>query len=137
MPNALAILALNQFEKLERFNEHRKETAEIYDREFSRMKVRICTNNKNGERIYMRYPIFVENAKEIRAKLKKQNILLDDGWHTSPIVPLDTDLEKMKYIKGSCPKAEEVARTILNLPTGINIRERDAKRIVKLIKDKF
>jgi len=33
LPNALAILALNQFKKLERFNRHRKEIAKIYNRE--------------------------------------------------------------------------------------------------------
>ena len=144
MPNALAALALNQFKKFERFNRHRKEIAKIYNREFSWMKVRICAN-KDTEPIYMRYPIFVKNvypvrnqgflngAKEIRQKLKKENIFVDDGWHTLPVVPPDTDLQKMNYIRGKCPRAEGVAQTILNLPTNINISKNDAQKIINIL----
>jgi len=113
MPNAMALMALNQFQKLEQFNKHRKEIAEIYNHEFTRIlrqaqdkfQVRICANNKNAERIYMRYSIFIENANDVREKLKEKNILLDDGWHSSPIVPPGTDLDKKQYQKGSCKKS--------------------------------
>lgn len=146
MPNAMAIMAQKQFQKLERFNKHRKEIAEIYNREFARInmpiyadnrkfeKVRICVNNGNTERIYMRYSIFTERANEIREKLKEKNIFLNDGWHSQAIVPPGTDLEKMQYQKGSCPKAEKVSKEILNLPTSIKITKKDAEKIIKEIK---
>ena len=133
LPNALAILALNQLKKLERFNQHRKEIANIYTRELSRMKIQILTNNENDERIYMRYPIFTKNAQKIREKLKKQNIILDDGWHTSPVVPPDTNLQEMNYIQREYPRAEKIAQTILNLPTSINTSKNDAKKILNLL----
>lgn len=144
MSEPLTALALNQFNKLERFNRHRRKIADIYRSGLARIpkenllfptgqvSTRINAEEDN-ESIYMRYPIFVKNASEIRQKLKKQNILLDDGWHSQVIVPPDADLEKMKYQKGSCPKAEEVVKTILNLPTSINISGKDAKRIVNAI----
>ena len=40
----------------------------------------------------------------------------------------------MGYIMGSCPKAEKVADTILNLPTHINISQKEIKRIVSFLK---
>jgi len=129
LPNALAMLASNQFRKLGRLNMHRREIAEIYNSQLSQMKAQICPS-KEIELVYMRYPIFIDDAKEIRERLKKKNIFLDDGWHTLPIVPPGTDLEKMNYTKGSCPRAEEVARKILNLPTNINISRKETKRIV-------
>ena len=134
MPNAMAIMAQNQFQKLERFNRHRREIAKIYDHEFTRMNMRIYANSKNDKSIYMRYPIFVDNAIEIRKRLKEKNIFLDDGWHSLPIVPPGTDLKKMQYQNGSCPKAEKAAKIILNLPTNIHISKEDAEKIVKEIR---
>ena len=132
MPNAMAIMAQNQFKKLEKFNEHRKEIAKIYDSEFLKIK---CKKNEDCEPVYMRYSIFLNNAKKIREKLKNQNILLDDGWHSKAIVPPGTNLEKMNYKTGSCPNAENVASQILNLPTGPKISKKDAKKIIHLIKN--
>lgn len=134
MPNAMAIMAQNQFKKLERFNKHRREIAKIYDHEFTRMNMRIYANSKDDKSVYMRYPIFVDNAIEIRKRLKEKNIFLDDGWHSLPIVPPGTDLKKMQYQNGSCPKAEKVAKTILNIPTNIHISKEDAEKIVKEIR---
>jgi len=121
MPNALAILGLNQFEKLERFNQHRYEIVKIYKPEAK-------------EGVYMRYSIFMENSDKILKQFKKKGIYLDDGWRKSVIVPPDTNQEKMSYIKGSCPIAEEVADKIINLPTHINISSKTAEKIGALIK---
>ena len=82
----------------------------------------------------MRYPILIENAREIRRKLKEQNILLDDGWHSQVIVPPGTELENFNYIKGSCPNAERLVHMILNLPTSVNIKEEEAEKIAEKIK---
>jgi len=97
--------------------------------------VQISSEEENNiAPIYMRYPIFIRNTKRAREKFKRQNIFLDDGWHTLPVVPLGTDLEKMNYIKGNCPKAEKIAKVILNLPTGINISREDIKKILEVAK---
>ena len=116
MPNALSILGLHQFKKLEKFNNHRYEIVKIYD-----------PGAKMG--IYMRYPIFLENSDRVLKKFKEKNIYIDDGWRKSIIVPQGTDEIKMGYRKGSCPVAEEVADQIVNLPTHINISTKKAKEI--------
>ena len=134
LPNALAILASNQFKKLERFNEHRREIAKIYENELKgKFNLPFSRGNKDRELTFMKYPILVENSDKILKEMKKYDIHLDDGWRKSPVVPPDTDLIAMKYQKGSCPKSEKLANQILNLPTHINITEEKAKKIINIL----
>jgi len=136
MPNALAILALNQMEKLELFNFHRKEIVQFYEKELEKIGfVLPFFKKEKKDVVFMRYPILVNNSNEILKKARKEKILLNDGWRKSPIVPSDTNLEKMGYSMGNCPNAEKTAEIILNLPTHINISQKDAERITKFLKD--
>lgn len=125
MPNALAILALNQFKKLERFNQHRREIAKFY------------AENLGGQldegNIYLRFTIKHPKAHEIIKQAWQGNILIGD-WYTSPIAPYDTKLDKIGYNLGSCPKAEKLSKETLNLPTHINISLKDAQKIIDFLK---
>ena len=134
MPNALAALARHQFKKLEKFNDHRKKIAEIYDQELKELKIQLPL--KSEGRIYMRYPLIIGDGEtdKILKELEKSKIFLDDGWRKTPIVPADTDQEKMGYQGGSCPQAEKIAKNILNLPTHINLNLGDAQKIVTFLK---
>jgi len=137
LPNALSILALGQFRKLERFNKHRREIASFYQNVLknSNFILPLFRTKEGIELIFMRYPILTAfNTDKILKQARKKKIYLDDGWRKSPVVPLDTNLEKMKYIPGSCQKAEKVAQNILNLPTHINISEKDAQKILSFLK---
>ena len=53
LPNALAILALNQLKKLERFNEHRREIAKFYENELKNTKF-VSPLAKSWENITLR-----------------------------------------------------------------------------------
>ncbi len=134
MPNALAILALNQLKKLERFNEHRKKIAKIYDQKLRDLNFQLPLEQE--ERIYMRYSLILKNleTEKILKEFAKRKIFLDDGWRKTAIVPPDTDQESMQYIFGSCPKAEKIAKNILNLPTHINISKKEALKIISFLK---
>lgn len=131
MPNALAILAINQFKKLGRFNEHRKEIAQTYDSLLVNKKEfkPIFKNDKDREIVFLKYPVLNVNPEKVVKGARKKGIYLNDGWFGSIIVPPLTSLEKVFYIKGSCSKAEEVAKRILCLPTHINISREDAKKV--------
>ena len=134
LPNALAILALNQFKKLEKFNNYRKEIAEFYNDNLRDLSFVLPKSEEN--RVYMRYSILIENhdTDKILKEARRKRIFLDDGWRKAPIVPLDTKQEKMGYIFGSCPIAEKIAKNILNLPTHINISQKEAQKIVEFLK---
>jgi len=153
LPNALAVLALNQFKKLEKFNTHRREIADFYFQELARERgseersdegsYNDELKNKNFElppkfsdrsQIFLRFTIKHLNAHQIIKKAWGKNILIGD-WYDKVIAPHDTKLDKMRYKIGSCPKAEKLAQETFNLPTHINISFKDAKKIVDFLEN--
>lgn len=137
LPTALAVLALNQLRKVERFNEHRRKLAAFYEKELKETDfvLPLAKPLKGRVPTFMRYPVLINrDTDKIMAESRKKKIYLDDGWRKSPVVPPDTDICKMKYQWGSCPKAEKVAKEIINLPTHINISEKEARVIINFLK---
>lgn len=131
MAEALAVLALYQFNKLEKYNEHRREIAKLYFESLNFDSTSMSARQEGS--IYLRFNIFHPNAKEIIKVAKRKHILLGD-WYKNGIDPIGTDFEKMKYTAGSCPKAERAAHESVNLPTHINISENDALQIINFLK---
>jgi perosamine synthetase len=134
MPNALALLALHQLKKLERFNKHRKQTAKKYFATLQNTNFGLPAEFPERENIFLRFTVKHEKAHEIIKQAWKQNILLGD-WYTTVLVPGGTDLEKFGYTQGSCPNAEKLSHSTLNLPTHINIKEKDFKKVVQFLKN--
>jgi perosamine synthetase len=138
MPESLALLALNQFGKLERFNEHRRKMAAAYRKELEGFgfSLPLPFIPENKKPVFMRYPVLTEkDSREILEKARKKKIYLNDGWRKSPINPAGSDLEKLGYSRGSCPKAEEIAGKIINLPTHIRISPWHFKKLVSFLKN--
>ena len=135
LSNIFSLLALNQFRKLERFNQHRREIAAFYKKQLEGFKLPLAESQEGIEPVFMRYPVLAEKeTDEILKKARERRIFLDDGWRKSPVIPSDTDTGKMQYIPGSCPRAEKVAKDILNLPTHVNISKKEAQKIIDFLK---
>jgi len=133
MPNVLAILATNQFKKLEKFNIHRKKIAEIYYKELKNTGFALPI--KTSGQVFLRFPIKHKRAHKIIKKAWANNLLLGD-WYTSPIAPNDTKLSKVCYErKNKCKNSEKLSKITLNLPTHINITEEKAILISNFIKN--
>ncbi|MDO8581917.1 MAG: aminotransferase class I/II-fold pyridoxal phosphate-dependent enzyme [bacterium] len=132
LPNALAALAFSQLQRLERFNEHRRQIAQFY-RENLRGSYTHLQSENASEAIFLRYTMRHPNAHAILKTARKQGLYLGD-WYTSVIAPADTDLTAMCYTPGSCPRAERLSREVLNLPTHITVYETSARRIAQLLK---
>jgi perosamine synthetase len=140
LPNALAMMALNQFNKLELFNDHRQKIADYYyenlkDSKFILPeKFDLPAHAGNRKSAFLRFTVKHKNAHDIIYEAwHKQNILLGD-WYTTPIAPFDTKIKEVKYEAGSCRNAEDLAKITFNLPTHINISVSDADRIIKFLK---
>lgn len=132
LPDTLANLALNQFLKLERLNEHRKALAKIYEDNLkSNPNVKIIQDYDSGS-IFLRYPIMHAEPKKIIESAKREDIILGD-WYKEIIAPAGTDMGIMSYRVGSCQIAEGVASNIVNLPTNIKTTKVDARKIVDII----
>lgn len=133
LPNALAALARRQLGKLERFNAHRKEIAALYAKALSNTKYQLPNTKFREGAIFLRFPVVHPDAHEIIKKAWRSNLLLGD-WYTTPIAPHDTDIAKMQYQWGSCPVAEDLAKTTFNLPTHIRISKKDADKVIQFLK---
>jgi len=132
MPNALALLALNQFKKMERLNEHRKEIAKFYFENLKDSGFEVSKIPDDREHVFLRFTVKHPNAHQIIHQAWKKNLLIGD-WYTSPIAPDDTKLDSVKYELGSCLKAEKLSKITLNLPTHINISKKEAQKIVDFL----
>ncbi len=133
LPNALAILALHQFRKLEKFNAHRKELARYYTSQLQGTAFLLPKDFAERDNIFLRFVLRHPKAHEIIRKAWNANLLIGD-WYTSPVAPHDTRLEAVGYVMGSCPVAERLAKVTLNLPTNVRISEKDADAIIKFLK---
>lgn len=139
LPNALVILALNQFQKLERLNQHRREIVNFYKEDLSKWKERgkfrflQSPLTEDREAVFMRFPMIFEKSKAILEAAKRKNIFLDDGWRNAPIIPKDVSMDDVGYVRGSCPRTEDFIEAIINLPTSINISQKEARKITDLL----
>lgn len=141
LPNALALLAQNQFKKLDKFYKHRESISKFYYENLKGTSYSVSDDlspenlsSKNIKHSFLRFTVKHQKAHEIIYEAwHKQNILLGD-WYTTPIAPFDTKLDQMHYKLGYCPNAENLSKKTLNLPTHINISRKDAERIINFLK---
>lgn len=118
-PNALAKLLRVQLRKLDRYGNMRRDIAQIYAKKFSDLPHNVPYIPGSG---YLRYPVWVDAPEQLRLKAKKRGILLGN-WYHNVIDPTGVIFEKVGYTPGSCPRSEEAAKHLLNLPTRITARE--------------
>ena len=124
--NSLAVLLLQQLIKLERYNNTRKEVVQYYQSALKDRKGITQIKVRDGS-IFLRFPLLVDNPDKLLKQAKKHGILLGN-WYRCVIDPKGVDYTSVGYGIGSCPKAEEAARHIVNFPTRIS--EMQAKRVV-------
>ncbi|QQG40459.1 MAG: aminotransferase class V-fold PLP-dependent enzyme [Candidatus Levyibacteriota bacterium] len=129
MPNALAELALFQLSRLSEFNKKRAEAASSYLEAFG-VQNKIIEQQKMP---LLRFPLFVQNRDKLLFLAKKQHIYLG-AWYSEIIDPKGVFLEKVYYKRGSCPKAENIAERIINLPTYPTLSKGERERVINFMK---
>lgn len=130
-PGGLALLALNQLKKLEKYNKHRQKIASLYLKELRNLDFVLPSEEPRS--LWLRFPVRHPNSKEIFLYAKNEGILLGD-WYKG-IIPPCKNLKKVFYTKGSCPNAEEYSEMILNLPTYPALSEKEAQDVIFLLKE--
>lgn len=130
LPSPLAQIGIHQLSKLEINLAHRQKIAVECEtvvgayRTFSR---EIFTDSA-----WLRYSFMVPDRKDFEKFMNDRFTL--GTWFTSVVHGRNTDLEKVGYTPGSCPVAEKVARSIVNVPTHPKIKK---KLLVKKLKKYF
>ena len=134
LPNAQALLALHQVQKIITFNKRRREIASVYDRELRNLPMTLPAIAEGD--IFLRYNVEVQNPNNLYRFMRGKGMLLG-RWYSHVIDPKDVDLGKIGYVLGSCPKAETLAQTSLNLPTYPRMTVADAEKVVEVLKEYF
>ena len=132
LPSWYCHLIKSCFKKLPENLAHRKRIAHIYRVELNSAML----SPTHAEQIQLannlRFPIFVNNRADLINYLANQKIFVSDIWYDAPVSPKKY-LNLTNYQAGQCPGAEKISETILNLPTHVNVSEKDAHRIANLI----
>ncbi len=128
-PNALAQLLVQQLAKLDRYNGRRRRIASYYYQTLQQRRG-VTVARLDKEAAYLRFPILVDDPDGVMSKAKRRGILLGN-WYHNVIDPKGTDLRAVGYSEGSCPRAEEAAQHIINLPTLIT--ENEAERVISVL----
>jgi dTDP-4-amino-4,6-dideoxygalactose transaminase len=138
IPNACAALALAQWKKRRKINEHRRTLTSWYLGQFHLLPkndaLHIPSAIINGLPL-QKFPLFIENAQLIRQWLRRDNIHLDDGWTGCLICPEGVALDAIHYEWGNDPVAESLCMQILSLPTHPRTTIEDARTVFSLVRD--
>jgi perosamine synthetase len=129
MPGGLAVLARHQLGKLTRFNEHRRQIAKLYYAAFKGLPIGLPANIDGS--IWLRFPITHPDRDSLLAFARRRGILLGD-WYNSPVVPT-RDPSIAGYKDRSCPVAEEMAASVINLPTYPVLTENQARKVIDTV----
>ncbi len=115
-PNALAILLLRQLKKLDGFNENRRRIADYYRNQLNKGEFTLAPHREGA--IYLRFPVLLPQPTQVIHHARRHGVYLGN-WYHNGIDPTGVDFSAIGYQPGSCPKAEEAARHVMNLPTRI------------------
>jgi len=122
-PNALATLLYYQLSQFETNQKKRIDISNVY---YSQLKqFRVSSHSQSAS---LRFPLLVEERKKILNEFGRRNIYLGQ-WYNQPVAPYPLPLDKVGYKKGMCPVAEQVCKTIINLPT--TVTKKEAMKIIK------
>jgi len=111
LPNWYCMLVDYQFSKFDEMLRHRNQIASIYKN--------TLVNSPNGT---LRFTLFVDDRTGFVKFFKSNNIFISDTWYNKAVAP-----------DGECPITDGVLKTIVNLPTHINVSKSDAEKISALV----
>ncbi|MFQ5493516.1 MAG: DegT/DnrJ/EryC1/StrS family aminotransferase [Candidatus Dojkabacteria bacterium] len=129
LPGALATLGSLQMKKLDSFNAHRMKIASIYESELGIS----YPSDLPVKNVVLRFPVLVDDRHAVLQAAKKIHVVLGD-WYKSILYAPEFTWRGFEYIKGMAPNAERLSAMIVNLPTGVNVSVRAAKKIAGLVR---
>lgn len=137
-PSYFAPLVLNKLNHLPKQLTHRQRIAKYYSQHLTGVsKINLLVNQDLiAHSANLRFPILLKSPSALSSlisHLEKQGIYLGDRWYKSP-VDSGSHPFSSQYKVGSCPQAELLSKTVLNLPTHRFIKINSASKIVQAIK---
>ncbi len=130
LPSWNAGLTLKAYENLDEAIDHRRTITQIYHES---LPADIQLEWQEGM-AYLRFPILVDNPEKLIKYLEGVGLYTGNRWFNAPIGQAQY-MHLSDYRAGQCPNAEYVADRIVNLPTHINVDEKQAKAIAARINE--
>lgn len=134
LPNALAVILLDQLKELDAVNQHRLKIARLYSSKIKNRNIQLPKFSSGS--IPLRYPLLADNPKILLNRGAKQGVILGD-WYNRVVAPSDSDLSKTGYKAGACPNAERLAARSVNLPTDRQITTAAGLRIINAVLNQY
>lgn len=132
LPNVYASLARASLQDLPRLNTHRRMLTERYlvaAREYGWTTL----PHIDGDLPLQKFPLFHPRADELRQRLLRDNIHLDDGWTGCTVCPRTVRRSATGYHTGDAPGGETVSQGILSLPTHPTTTLAQAERLISIL----
>lgn len=134
LPNAMARLIRGQLDRWDRFVNHRRKLASLYQSELANLTELKFPDWDLSQSVPLRVPVRAPKATELLSCAKAKCCFLG-RWYANLIDPPGTDLKSLGYVEGSCPEAEKAAREIINLPCSPRTNQADVVRVSQIIKE--
>jgi dTDP-4-amino-4,6-dideoxygalactose transaminase len=132
---ALSRLLAHQLPKLNDFTRRRRRIANRYQREITSQQVIKPSVPPSTQPNWLRYPLGLKTAQgtAVLAAARAKHMLLGD-WYDQPVTPCNLpEAQRVLYIPGSCPNAEQACGHVINLPTYPNLTDQQVSRIIAFI----
>lgn len=128
LSNGQASVGLTQLESLDRNLSHRRWAAARYRARLDGSGLRLVTAPAEADPVYVRFPVWVPDRAAAERAVAPRAVL--GTWFTSVLEEAITP-EAGGYVAGSCPRAEDAARHLVNLPTHSRVEADDIDEIVE------
>jgi perosamine synthetase len=133
LPSSLAALVLWQLRHLESQLQHRTFLAQLYLKELTTLKNEaikpLVDDSVIARASNLRWSVALNKPQAVAQKLQLKHIFITDRWYRKPVDSGALNFAH-SYLPGSCPQAEQLAQTILNLPTHRGITTQSVEIIV-------
>lgn len=126
LSNGQAAVGLTQLAALAANLDHRRRIAGLYQDLLAPHGFRLPAPPPAARPAYVRYPVWVPDRYVVQKATNRRLVL--GTWFTS-VLEESVDPRYGDYLPGSCPRAEDAARHLINLPTHGRVTERDAADI--------
>lgn len=110
---------------------HRQQLSGFYNESLERAGIEPPKPPENSLAVMVRYPLRVKDKTQVLSMAQKKSLELGD-WFVSPLHPLKHNWEKLGYVAGSCPVAEDLCRTVVTLPTHPGATLMEASKILSM-----
>jgi len=128
---------LSQLKKWSELQRVRRQNTDLIKDNFLKAGLPLWPVAPKAEVTMLRYPVLVPNKDQVLDEARRA--MLDiAGWYSTPVHPVrNEELAKVDYRLGSCPRAEEMIRRVVHVPTGYGLNSRSLEAITRIIRKNF